>query len=122
MAVAFGIAAAIGFGVADFIGGLQSRRHSVPIVVAISQGTGFTIVAIILLASGQALPPLDAVVLGFLSGVSLLLGVTAYYRGFSIGAMGVCAHYRVRRSALLDASTIPDPTGSPEAARFSTLA
>jgi drug/metabolite transporter (DMT)-like permease len=28
-------------------------------------------------------------VLGFLSGVSLLVGITAYYRGLSIGAMGV---------------------------------
>ncbi len=89
MAVALGLAAAIGFGAADFIGGIQARRHSVPIVVAISQGTGLTIVGIVVAVSGQALPPLNAVALGFLSGVALLLGVTAYYRGFSIGAMGV---------------------------------
>ncbi len=89
MAIILGIGAAIGFGVVDFIGGLQSRRHSVPIVVAISQGTGFTIVAIVLIVSGQSLPPFDAVLFGFFSGVALLLGVTAYYRGLSIGAMGV---------------------------------
>ena len=89
MAVIFGLAAAIGFGVTDFIGGIKARRHSVPIVVAISQGTGLTIVAAIVLISGQALPSLDAIALGFFSGVALLLGVTAYYRGFSIGAMGV---------------------------------
>ncbi len=89
MAVILGIGAAIGFGVADFIGGLQARRHSVPIVVAISQGTGFTIITVIVIVTGQPLPPIDAVAVGFLSGVFLLLGVTAYYRGFSIGAMGV---------------------------------
>ena len=89
MAVILGIGAAIGFGVADFIGGLQARRHSVPIVVAISQGTGFTIVTAVVIVTRQPLPPIDAIAFGFLSGVFLLLGVTAYYRGFSIGAMGV---------------------------------
>jgi drug/metabolite transporter (DMT)-like permease len=89
MAIILGIGAAIGFGVVDFIGGVQSRRHSVPIVVAISQGTGFTLLGVVLIVSGQPLPPLGAAILGFLSGMALLLGVTAYYRGLSIGAMGV---------------------------------
>ena len=89
MAIILGIGAAIGFGVVDFIGGVQSRRHSVPIVVAISQGTGFTLMGALLIITGQQLPPLGAAVLAFFSGVALLLGVTAYYRGLSIGAMGV---------------------------------
>ena len=56
MAVMLGLAAAIGFGVTDFIGGIQARRHSVPIVVAISQGTGLTIIGIVVVLSGQSLP------------------------------------------------------------------
>lgn len=89
MAVALGLAAAFGFGLADFIGGMQTRRHPVLVVVGISQTAALVVASIALLIVRQPLPSVDALVLGFLSGVAVFMGVTAYYRGLAVGPMGV---------------------------------
>ena len=89
MAVILAIGAALGFGTADFIGGLKSRRHPLPLVLAISQGTALAVVSIALIATRQPLESFDGAAIGFLSGVFSLLGLAFYYRGLAIGAMGV---------------------------------
>jgi len=89
MAVVLAIGAALGFGTADFIGGLKSRRHPLPLVLAISQGTALVVVSIALIATRQPLASIEGAGIGFLSGVFSLLGLAVYYRGLAIGAMGV---------------------------------
>ena len=89
MAVVLAIGAALGFGTADFIGGLKSRCHPLPLVLAISQGTALVVVSIALITTQQPLASIEGAGIGFLSGVFSLLGLAVYYRGLAIGAMGV---------------------------------
>ena len=91
MAVVLAFCSSIGFGVADFIGGVQSRRLSVPVVLAVAQLAGLITIALILASSPAPLPPLDSIAFGFLSGAVLIFGMAAYYRGLSTGAMGIVA-------------------------------
>jgi uncharacterized membrane protein len=91
IAIALGLAASLSWGVADFIGGLQSRRMPVVAVVLGSQLAGLALVATIVAIRGEPLPGGDFVVYAALSSVGGIVGLTAFYKALSIGAMGVVA-------------------------------
>jgi drug/metabolite transporter (DMT)-like permease len=91
VAIVLAFLSSVGFGVADFIGGLQSRRLSVPVVLVVAQLAGLATIALILAILPVPLPPLDSIALGLLSGAVLIFGMAAYYWGLSTGAMGVVA-------------------------------
>jgi drug/metabolite transporter (DMT)-like permease len=90
-AIALGLAASLSWGVADFLGGLQSRRMPVVAVVLGSQLAGLVLVAAIVAARGEPIPGGDFLVYASLSSVGGIIGLTAFYRALSIGAMGVVA-------------------------------
>src|SRR4051812_45826429 len=91
MAIALGLAASLSWGVADFIGGIQSRRMPVVAVVLGSQLAGLALVATIVAIRGEPLPGGDFVIYAALSSVGGIVGLTAFYKALSIGAMGVVA-------------------------------
>jgi drug/metabolite transporter (DMT)-like permease len=90
MAVIFGLAAAISYGVADFIGGLVTKRTSVFAVVFWSQVAGTLLIAIALPLFGGE-PTLEAIGWGAASGVAGGVGVLFLYRGLARGRMSVVA-------------------------------
>lgn len=90
MAVALALGAAMSWGVADFLGGMTSRRADEVRVAVLSQIAGLALLAVALpLAPGTA----SAAALGWgaLAGVGGAVGVTAYFRALAIGPMGVTA-------------------------------
>lgn len=89
MAVLLAFAASVGWGVADFLGGVEGRRLSFVPVVAAVQLTGFATVAIVLVLAGKSVPALGVLGIAGLSGLAQTVGVGSYYRGLSTGAMGV---------------------------------
>jgi drug/metabolite transporter (DMT)-like permease len=91
LAIALGLAASLSWGVADFFGGIQSRRMPVVAVVLGSQLAGLVLVAAIVAARGEGMPGGDFVVYAALSSVGGIVGLTAFYKALSIGAMGVVA-------------------------------
>ena len=91
IAIVLGLAASLSWGVADFIGGLQSRRMPVVAVVLGSQLSGLALVAVIVAIRGEAPPAGDWVLYAALSSIGGIVGLTAFYRALSIGAMGVVA-------------------------------
>lgn len=91
LAVALGLVSGLAWGVADFLGGLASRRAPTLAVVASAQAVGL---GLALLALGIGRPPLpawDDVGLGLASGASGALGVAAFYRGLAVGQMSMVA-------------------------------
>src|SRR3954451_7796888 len=90
-AIALGLAASVSWGVGDFLGGLQSRRMPVVAVVLGSQLAGLALVAVIVAIRGTAPPGGDFLVYAALSSVGGIVGLTAFYKALSIGAMGVVA-------------------------------
>jgi drug/metabolite transporter (DMT)-like permease len=91
LAIALGLAASLSWGVADFFGGIQSRRMPVVAVVLGSQLAGLVLVAAIVAARGEGIPGGDFVIYAALSSVGGIVGLTAFYKALSIGAMGVVA-------------------------------
>jgi drug/metabolite transporter (DMT)-like permease len=91
LAIALGIAASVSWGVADFIGGIQSRRMPVVAVVLGSQLSGLALVGVIVAVRGKAPPGGDFAIYAALSSVGGIIGLTAFYKALSIGAMGVVA-------------------------------
>lgn len=99
MAVLFALPAAVGFGVADFAGGLATRRASCTLtVVAVAQVAGAAVLvpALTLLPGG---PSMAAAGVGALAGLAGSVGLLMYFRGLARGPMGVVAPLSALASA-----------------------
>ena len=89
--VALGLLASLGWGVADFGGGLTSRKAPVVAVLFWSQVASLSVGVPILFLSGEpAMQPRD-VVIAIAGGAVGAAGLAMLYRGLSIGRMGVVA-------------------------------
>ena len=91
VAIVLGLTASLSWGVADFIGGLQARRLPVVAVVLGSQLAGLVLVLIAAAIRGEPIPGGDFAIYAALSSVGGIVGLTAFYKALSIGAMGVVA-------------------------------
>jgi len=102
----FGLLASIGWGVADFCGGLASRRAPVLGVLFWSQLASLVVaIPIVALAHEPSMGGMDlAIALG--GGAVAASGLALLYRGLSVGRMGVVAPV----AAVLTA-TLPVPFG-----------
>lgn len=91
MAVFLGLLVAAAYGAGDFFGGLATKRNPATTVVAVSQGCGLVVLAVGFALFRPDLPPGRDLLLGALSGLIGVVGVTLLYRGLAEGAMGVVA-------------------------------
>jgi drug/metabolite transporter (DMT)-like permease len=91
MAVQFAIPAAVGFGVADFAGGLATRRACCTLwIIAAAQLVGAAVLLPALtLLPGR--PSVAAVTFGALAGLAGSSGLLLYFQGLARGPMGVVA-------------------------------
>jgi drug/metabolite transporter (DMT)-like permease len=85
------LSSSLSWGVADFIGGLQSRRLPVLKVVLITQGVGFTLVVIAILIRGSGPPGFLKLLPAVGGGVAGVAGLSAFYQALSIGTMSIVA-------------------------------
>lgn len=90
MAALLALGAAATWGVADFLGGLTSRRADEMTVAAMSQVAGLLVLAV-LLPLGAADASAPALWWGALAGLGGAGGLVAYFRALAIGPMGVTA-------------------------------
>lgn len=90
-ALALAFLSSISWGVADFLGGLKSRQLPVLVVVLASQGIGLVLIGAFMLARWEAAPGGDFALWAALSGLAGVVGLSAFYRGLSVGNMGVVA-------------------------------
>jgi drug/metabolite transporter (DMT)-like permease len=91
LAVGLALAASSCWGVADFIGGLQSRTLSVPVVICVVEGTGLALVLVAIAVSGDPFPGTRDAVLGVFAGLASLVGLACFLRALSIGTMSIVA-------------------------------
>ena len=91
MAALLALCGGLIWGVGDFLGGLASRRLAVIAVVVISQAIGLAGLLIVVLVTGDAFPGVGALLPAVGAGIAVLVGITAFYRGLAIGAMGIVA-------------------------------
>jgi drug/metabolite transporter (DMT)-like permease len=100
MAVVLALAAALAYGLSDFVGGLASRRTSawpVAFVGAVAAFAG----AVVLALTTEGSPTRDDLLWGALAGVGSGAGGAFLYRGLAAGRMGVVAPISAVGAALL---------------------
>jgi drug/metabolite transporter (DMT)-like permease len=91
MVVALGMLASIGWGTADFGGGLTSRSAPVLGVLGGSQIASLLVGVPILLAGSEPVMATSDVVISVAGGILGAVGLALLYRGLAIGRMGVVA-------------------------------
>lgn len=89
--IASALTSSLCWGLADFVGGLQSRRLPVLVVLLVSQGAALAAAAVVALLSGDALPPAGRIALGMGAGVAGVLALACFYRALAIGTMSIVA-------------------------------
>ena len=114
--VLFALLAAGGYGFADFIAGVCSRRSNATLVSMFSQGVAGIVVLILTLNSGSS-NSTSAMLWGALAGVGSAFGVLCLYRGFSIGRISVVAPV-----SAVTAAAVPTLVGVLLGERPSTIA
>lgn len=101
MAALLGLAAAVGYGGADFLGGLLSRRAGALLVVLWSQVAGLVVLLAAAAALGPGRPSALALGWGGAAGAAAAAGLVVYFRGLSRARMGVVASLTAVVAALL---------------------
>ena len=91
LVIALGLFSGLSWGLADFMGGLASRRAAVLSVVALSQSVGLALALVALAVVRPGIPPTGELALGTLAGLSGLAGLVAFYRAMSVGSISLVA-------------------------------
>jgi drug/metabolite transporter (DMT)-like permease len=91
LAAVLALASSLSWGLSDFLGGFQSRRHHVLAVMLLSQGLALALIAVAVLAGAPT--EHDAASTAWAAGVGVLglLGLLAFYRALAIGTMSIVA-------------------------------
>jgi drug/metabolite transporter (DMT)-like permease len=78
-------------GLADFLGGLQSRSVRVLAVLLVSQAAGLIVIAVALAIAQPDLPPVGDLWPPAAAGLAGALALSAFYRALAIGTMSIVA-------------------------------
>ena len=91
LAALLALASSFSWGLSDFLGGFQSRRHPVVAVMLLSQGFALALLIVAVLAGAPT--EHDAAATAWAAGVGVLglLGLLAFYRALAIGTMSIVA-------------------------------
>jgi drug/metabolite transporter (DMT)-like permease len=91
LAVVLGLGSSLCWGLADFFGGLQSRRRAMLAVLLVSQGVALALLLPVAFALADEGPSASAVGWAALGGSAGVVALAAFYRGLAIGTMSVVA-------------------------------
>ncbi len=91
LAIALGLGSSLCWGLADFFGGLQSRRRALLAVLLVSQVAALVLLVPLAAAAGGVFPGWSAVGWAALAGTAGTFALAAFYRGLAIGTMSVVA-------------------------------
>lgn len=85
------LAASFSWGVGDFSGGFASRRHHPFQVLTLSAAIGLIPLVILIVVSGEQIPPARDLWLGGIAGLAGTIGLAIFYRGLMLGKSAVVA-------------------------------
>ena len=91
VAVLLAFSSSLCWGLADFLGGLQSRTRPLVTVLLVAQFAAVAIGIAFVAGSGDAFPDLGAAALATGAGVAGCAALAAFYRGLAIGTMSIVA-------------------------------
>ena len=79
------LASATSWGAGDFLGGLASRKHSPIQVLFLTTCSSLTLMLVLAIIWGETFPGWSDIFIALLAGISGSLGLTALYKGLSMG-------------------------------------
>lgn len=91
LAISLAFGASLIWGAADFLGGLQSRRHALIVVLVAVQAAAVVPVGVVVALSGEPAPHGAALAWALASSVGGGLGIAAFYRALAVGTMSIVA-------------------------------
>jgi drug/metabolite transporter (DMT)-like permease len=91
LAVAFALSASVAWGFADFLGGVESRRRPMLLVILVSQLAGLLGAGVLVLAMGGGVPTTPTVIAAAIAGTLGAASIAAFYRALVIGTISVVA-------------------------------
>ena len=91
LAAVLALVSSVSWGIGDFLGGLQSRRHALLAVLVVSQLVALTLVVIGVLAGADLAHDARATAWAAGGATLGLIALVAFYRALSIGTMSVVA-------------------------------
>ena len=91
VAALLALASSLSWGLSDFLGGFQSRRHHLLAVMVLSQAVALAILVALVLAGAPTEHDDAATAWAATVGVLGLLGLVAFYRALAIGTMSIVA-------------------------------
>ena len=91
LAAVLALASSMTWGLADFLGGLQSRRHALLAVLVLSQLLALALLLIAVLAGAPTEHDASSTLWAAGVGTFGVLGLVAFYRALAIGTMSVVA-------------------------------
>ena len=91
IAVVLGLTSSLCWGIADFMGGVASRRISVLTVLVISQIVGLLLLLVVVAIRAEGPPEVHHLAVAALSSVAGVGALAAFYRGLAVGSMSVVA-------------------------------
>jgi uncharacterized membrane protein len=91
VAALLALASSLSWGLSDFLGGFQSRRHHLLAVMLLSQGLALAILVVAVLAGAPTEHDAASTAWAASVGVLGLLGLAAFYRALAIGTMSIVA-------------------------------
>ncbi|HTE60525.1 MAG TPA: EamA family transporter, partial [Solirubrobacteraceae bacterium] len=91
LAAVLALASSLSWGLSDFVGGLQSRRHALLAVLVLSQGFALVLLVAAIAAGAPTEHDASATAWAVGAGIVDVVGVTAFYRALAIGTMSIVA-------------------------------
>ena len=101
MPIAFALACAVVYGIADYCGGRATRSAPSTTIALIGQITSLVFASIVVVAVGTDFPPFREIGWGALAGIASALALAAFYHAMSHGSMTVVAPITAVTSAVL---------------------
>ena len=100
-AIALGFATALCWGLADFLGGLRTRRLTLALVLVVSQLCGLAAITVVVGLGALEVPSGPDLAPALIAGVCQLAGIAALYRALAIGTMSVISPISASGAAVL---------------------
>jgi drug/metabolite transporter (DMT)-like permease len=91
LAMVLALASSTGWGSADFLGGLATKRVPILVVAAVSQAVGLGFTLLVVLAIHRGPGDVSVLWIGAIGGLLGAAGLSALYQGLAVGRMGVVA-------------------------------
>jgi drug/metabolite transporter (DMT)-like permease len=90
-AVLLSLASSLAFGLADYFGGVLSRRAALLAVVFLSQAAGLAVIGVLVLLRAEPFPGTDILPWTTLASIAGTAGIACLYGGLATGVMSVVA-------------------------------